>query len=262
MKKILVTGSEGYIGKHLVKMLKNKNYDVFCVDVKDEYDPKNVLTFFSDITFDSVVHLAAYVNVNESVEKPYEYYVNNICGTVSAIENLSYANFIFASTGSVEGMQSPYSISKFACEQIVQQRCNNYTIFRFYNVIGTDGYSPTNQDSLFYNLMKAEKTGTFTIFGDNYDTKDGTCVRDYIHVNEICESICKAIECPANSIENLGSGHGYTVKEIVELYKKVNVVDFEVKYENRRPGDMEYSVLGKVSNYFEKKYSIEELLKK
>ena len=135
-----------------------------------------------------------------------------------------------------------------------------YTIFRFYNVIGSDGFYPTNPDGLMYNLMQAGETGEFTVFGDDYDTKDGTCVRDYVHVNEVCNSLLQAIENPSNSVECLGHGIGRTVTEIVDMFKKVNSVDFTVKVGPRRKGDIVSSVLEDVSPYMKNLYTIEELL--
>jgi UDP-glucose 4-epimerase len=127
-----------------------------------------------------------------------------------------------------------------------------YTTFRFYNVIGSDGYEPTNPDGLFYNLMKAPERGEFTIYGNDYDISiDGTCVRDYIHVNEICSAIRTAIDNPSNKIECLGHGVGYTVNEMVNLFQKVNNVDFDIKYGPRRKGDIAASVLEDVSPYME-----------
>ena len=113
---------------------------------------------------------------------------------------------------------------------------------------------------MFYNLNKAEQTGVFNLCGNDYDTKDGTAVRDYVHVNEICYSIKKAIDNHSNKIENLGHGIGYTVKEIVDLFKKVNKCEFDVIPYNRREGDLEESVLKDISKYMTKLYGIERYL--
>ena len=138
----------------------------------------------------------------------------------------------------------------------------DYTIFRFYNVIGSEGFAPTNPDGLMSNLIKAIDTGTFTIHGTDYDvSNDGTCVRDYVHVNEICDSISTAIDRPSNGLENLGHGIGHTVKEMVELFERVNDVDIVTKIGPRRKGDIEVSVLENVSTYMKNLYTIEELLR-
>ena len=115
---------------------------------------------------------------------------------------------------------------------------------------------------ILYNLMKATETGLFTIFGSDYEvSKDGTCVRDYVHVMEICDALKTAIEKPSNSVECLGHGVGYTVKEIVEKFQDVNNVDFGITYGPRRKGDLASSVLEDVSTYMRSLYTMEDLLK-
>jgi len=136
------------------------------------------------------------------------------------------------------------------------------TIFRFYNVIGSGGYEPTNVDGLMYNLMKARDTGEFNLYGNDYDTDDGTAIRDYIHVLEVCEAIKRAIEQPSNLlVENLGTGQGYTVREIIEYFKTANKCDFKVNEMPRRKGDLPVSVLHDVSSYMEQDYTIWEKLR-
>jgi UDP-glucose 4-epimerase len=134
-------------------------------------------------------------------------------------------------------------------------------MFRFYNVTGVDGFPPTNPDGLMASLIKAEETGIFYIYGGDYNTADGTAIRDYTHVNEICLSLSKAIEEPALNLENLGHGVGTSVKEMVEIYKCVNNCEFKVEIKDRRPGDLEISVLDNVSRYMTKLYNIRDLLK-
>jgi UDP-glucose 4-epimerase len=109
--------------------------------------------------------------------------------------------------------------------------------------------------------MKAKETGEFTVFGNDYGTSDGTCVRDYVHVNEICDALKQAIEKPANKVECLGHGVGYTVNEIANMFQKVNDIDFDVKKGPRRKGDLAVSVLEDVSPYMRNLYTMEELLK-
>lgn len=258
-KRVLITGSKGYIGQHLVKMLSNYS-DVYNV-VEFEGDINDNLTFYST---DTIVHLAALVRVNESITKPTQYYKNNLNGTINLLNRIVFNNFIFASTGTASNPVNPYAFSKRACEDVVKEHCikkeSNYTIFRFYNVTGTGGFSPTNPDGLLYNLMKAVNTGEFNLHGIDYNTKDGTCVRDYLHVNEVCESIIKAIDTPSNSIENLGTGRGYTVREIIDAFKLSNNVDFMINELPRREGDLEYMILDNVSNYMEQKYNLLDLL--
>lgn len=266
-KRILVTGSKGYIGKHLVDLLNQLAYDVYKADINDLDQPVDINhTLQTDIEFDAIVHLAALVNVGESVNRSADYYQTNIIGAINVLRTIPCDNFIFASTGSAEGLASPYSISKKVAEELIIDHCRkkaiDYTVFRFYNVIGTNGHAPTNPDGLFYNLIQAETTGKFNLNGTDYNTKDGTCVRDYIHVMEVCAAIVKAIEMPAKNIENLGHGRGWTVKEIVDIYQRVNNVEFEIIQQPRRSGDLEMSVLDAVSSYMEQKYTIEELLRR
>ena len=275
MKKILITGCSGYIGSHLSKMLAN-DYEVHGLDIDEPQAPLNEFyrcdinrqfAIPGDIEYDSVIHLAALVRVGESEQIPIKYYITNLNGTMNVVNKIKTKNFIFASTGAAQDCSSAYGISKRAAEDVVREYCTkhkqqDYTIFRFYNVIGSDGYEPTNPDGLMYKLMEARDTGVFTIYGNDYDVSpDGTCVRDYVHVNEICDAIKQAIEKPSNSVECLGHGVGYTVQEIVNLFQKVNECSFDVKYGPRRKGDLPSSVLATVSPYMRNLYSMEELLK-
>jgi UDP-glucose 4-epimerase len=161
-------------------------------------------------------------------------------------------------------MNNPHGISKRASEEIVDQYCKErsipFTTFRFYNVTGSDGIKPTNPDGLMWNLMNAQKTGVFNLFGDDYDTLDGSAVRDYTHVNEICRALEQAIDRSTNQIENLGHGVGTTVKQMIDLYKKVNNCEFEVQVCPRRAGDLERSVLDNPSPFMQQLYTMEDLL--
>ena len=274
MKKILITGTSGYIGSHLSKLLDGE-YELYGLDLKNPQHPvtkqfkhdirQNIPA--SKIEFDTIIHLAALVNVGESELTPTDYYMTNFIGTLNILNTLKCKNFVFASTGAAEDCKSAYGTSKKAAEDCVREWCNYkklpYTTFRFYNVIGSDGFPPTNPDGLMSNLIKAIDTGTFTIHGTDYDTihGDGTCVRDYVHVMEICEALKTAIEQPSNKIECLGHGVGYTVKEMVNLFQKVNDVDFCISSGPRRKGDLPASVLEDVSPYMKSIYSMEDLLK-
>lgn len=277
MIKILITGNSGYIGSHLTKMLSsNIDYEIFGLDKSAPLIPvskhfyeniifKDLHWEAADIEYDCVIHLAAEVAVGRSVLDPTIYYLTNTLGTLNVLQKIKAKRFVIASTGAAAGMESPYGISKRAMEQIVDQYCNEnsipFTIFRFYNVVGQDGIPPTNPDGLFYSLIKAVDTGTFTLFGDDYNTKDGSCIRDYTHVNEICNAVSKAIHQSTNNIENLGHGVGTTVKEMIEIFKNTNNCDFKVDIGPRRSGDLEISVLENPSELMERMYRIEELLK-
>tara|TARA_R110000824_G_scaffold278755_3_gene467032 strand:- start:4025 stop:4864 length:840 start_codon:yes stop_codon:yes gene_type:complete len=276
MHNILLTGSSGYIGSHLLKKMGNR----FLTDVcgLDKQNPEKVHPdkfYYADIRnekglkyrggFECVIHLAAETRVGQSVIDPILYYETNVLGTLNILKNIKTKHFIFASTGAVEGLASPYGLSKKAAEEIIIEYCTknniNYTIFRFYNVIGSDDIPVKNPDGLFYNLLRSKDTGVFTIFGNDYDTEDGTCIRDYVHVNDICESIISAIEKPANEIENLGHGRGTSVLDMFNTFNRVNNLNISLRYGPRRDGDIVVSVLKNKSSYIKNNYSIEDLLK-
>jgi UDP-glucose 4-epimerase len=257
-KNITLTGSHGYIGSHLRNLISTTNIDL-KID-SDILDPN------LKIVGDTVIHLAGQVKVEESVKNPTSYYNTNINGTINLLNKFEGDHFIFASTGAVVQLDSPYSISKKVCEDIIIEHCLkkniNFTIFRFYNVIGSHfGICPTNPDGLFYALYTAMTRGYINVYGNDYDTRDGTCVRDYVHVMEICESIKFAIANPSNSIESLGHGNGYTVLELIDKFKSINQIKFDVVTLPRRPGDSAVSVLSEISTYTKKLYTIDEMLK-
>jgi UDP-glucose 4-epimerase len=242
--------------------IKDPQYKVsrhFNRNIKDQFTLKKE-------HFDAVIHLAALVNVGESQKTPTDYYLTNMIGSLNLLTWVDTDNFIFASTGAAEKCESAYGTSKKAAEDCIKEMCNYknlpYSIFRFYNVIGSDGFKPTNPDGLMSALIKAKETGKFTVHGKDYvESWDGTCVRDYVHVNEICDALRTAIEKPSNSIECLGHGVGYTVKEMVNLFELVNNLDIDVTYGPRRQGDIPCSVLENVSPYMKNLYDIKDLLK-
>ena len=276
--KILITGNSGYIGSHLTKLLNNRgDIELYGLDksrpvVAMERFSWNNITMpgyfkwtIEDIEFDCVIHLAAEVAVGRSVTNPIVYYQTNTLGTLRVLQDLKFKRFIHASTGSAGPMNNPYGISKRAAEQIVDQYCKErsipFTTFRFYNVTGSDGIMPTNPDGLMWNLINAQKTGVFNLFGDDYNTLDGSAVRDYTHVNEICRALEQAIDRSTNQIENLGHGVGTTVKQMINLYKKVNNCEFDICVHPRREGDLESSVLDNPSPFMQQLYTKEDLLK-
>jgi len=272
MKKILITGSSGYIGRHLLDVLPN----YYTVGLDRIFKPQSADKFIQqDILegkcvegeFDSVVHLAGLVNVGDSMKWPMRYYETNVAGTLKMLENVDYKHFVFASTGAAENPTSPYALSKRATEDMVRQYCElngkSCTIFRFYNVIGSAGYESTNMDGLMFNLIKAMETGEFNVYGNDYDTYDGTALRDYIHVSEVCNAIkeCLPIHFQHDTIHNLATGSGYSVMQMIEYFKEVNKCDFKINILPRRPGDLARSVLGEVSPYMKEMYRIDEKLK-
>ncbi len=273
MRKILITWIAGYIGSHVSNMLVEKGgYEIHGLDKKKSQVPL-YKHYYQDIrdthwdmhdSYDCVIHLAAEVAVGRSINNPILYYTTNTIGTLNVLRNITTKRFIHASTGSAGPMNNPYGISKRSAEQIVEQYCSEndipYTTFRFYNVTGSN-FGIYRPDTLLSKLIEAEKTGEFNLFGNDYNTEDGTAVRDYTHVDEICNAVSQAIDQSTNQIENLGHGVGTTVMQMVNMYKKVNQCDFEVKICPRRVGDLERSVLDNPSAFMQKLYTIEELLK-
>jgi UDP-glucose 4-epimerase len=259
----LIIGSEGYIGSHLQKVIEAETLDIkgkpkWNINIRENINLKK--------EYDNVIILAALVKVGESEEIPNEYYKTNILGLMNILQSVKAKHFIFASSGAAVNPTSFYGQTKKIGEEIVEKFCKenniNYTIFRFYNVVGSSfGITPTNEDGLFYNLIKAKDTGIFTVFGNDYNTHDGTAIRDYVHVLDICNAIKKSVDNPSNAIESLGTGKGYSILEIISKFKEVNNLNFEVVFKERRQGDLESTVLNNVSSFFEKTFTIEETLK-
>jgi len=250
---IVVTGSDGYIGSAVMEKLEARGIDIGVWDIR-----KPMLSPMESVT--CVVHLAALVRVGESVKLPLEYYDTNVNGTMNVIRAFPNAKMVFASTGAAFSPDSPYAHSKVVAEQIIKDSCSEYTIFRFYNV---GGGRPTNPEGLPLCIKNAIlNQETFTIFGDDYDTKDGTCVRDYVHVDDIVDAIIMAVESPAamTDYEPLGSGESYTVMEYVESHhsKYGKLFDFEIG--ERRSGDLPVSEVPFVSKFMKPSKSLKDIV--
>lgn len=221
-------------------------------------------------TFDVVMHFAASIVVPESVENPLKYYMNNTVNTTNLVRlcnEYGVKNFIFSSTAAVYGEPSeipvkettptnpinPYGVSKLMSERIIQDTALAnpnfcYVILRYFNVAGADvsnriGQSFPNATHLIKvaaqtALGKREK---LSVFGDDYDTSDGTCIRDYIHVDDLASAHLKSLEYLNNQgtsdIFNCGYGYGFSVKEVIEAVKRVSNSDFHVELSPRRAGD-------------------------
>ena len=253
------------------------------IDIRDYTAVENIL---KSQPFTGIVHTAALKAVGESVEKPDEYNEVNYTATTKLLvlaQKYGVKKFLFSSTAAVYGSPdtmepckengplapiSPYGSTKLDAEskvtEFINTPGNSGTSLRFFNVVGTA--SQELLDNSVENLVpivlgKLNNGEAPVIFGIDYPTIDGTCVRDYVHVNEICDSLKQAIEKPSNSIECLGHGVGYTVKEIVDEFQKVNDVSFNVKYGPRRKGDIASSVLKNVSPYMRNLYTMDQLLK-
>lgn len=264
--KILITGGAGYIGTHVILELRKRGYtDLHVIDrfltsspnwvgdlVKTAYDG-DILSYGAiDVLrqdFDVIIHLAAYISVEESTKDPVMYWRNNLLSTNKILDTMKGAHLIFASTGTAFQPTNPYAQSKLACEHEITTRLDgfydpNYTIFRFYNVSGLGpGVAPTGNPTHLIRRAAMAAHGllpSISIMGTDWDTPDGTCVRDYIHAQDLASSIVNCIERgPSNmEFECLGSGRGYSVKEVIDAMKRVSGVDFKVKLEDRRPGDV------------------------
>jgi UDP-glucose 4-epimerase len=255
MKKILVTGAYGYIGSHTVKALVEYGYDVYALDSKksnnniEKYISENI--YISDVTrkdiygignFDSVVHLAGLIDVAESVEQPWLYCKVNTEGTFNSLVKFNSDNFIFASTAAAFNPSSPYAQSKILAESIIKAWGKNYTIFRFFNVAGNNGEFKQIGKATHLVRIAAEtaagKRPYITINGTDWDTEDGTCVRDYVHVSDLVNGIVKAVEQPSNKdFECIGTGINYSVRQVINTMKSVTNIDFEVREGPRRAGD-------------------------
>jgi UDP-glucose 4-epimerase len=261
--KIAITGSDGYIGSVLAEKLKDANHDIQLMDIKDwdiRTTPKKDGLVHHWLSFDVVVHLAALVKVGESMDNPWDYYNTNVNGTQNIISHFPEAKMIFASTGAAFDLASPYAKSKAVAEDLIRNQCKEYTIFRFFNV---GGRKPSNPDGLYAATINACKSGILTIHGNDYNTKDGTCVRDYVHVDDLCDAIIKAIYEPGamTEYEPLGSGKSYTVLEYVSTFLKENGSKFKVEFGPRRSGDNESSEVPFMSKFMNPQKTLKDIVK-
>ncbi|MCS7171126.1 MAG: UDP-glucose 4-epimerase GalE [Aquificaceae bacterium] len=218
---------------------------------------------------DAVIHFAAKVKVPESVKKPLLYYENNLMGTLNllqAMERTGVNHLIFSSTAAVYGIPeripvveehptkpiSPYGWSKLFAERAIRDfSCATglkYVILRYFNVAGSDPEGKIGQVSRepSHLILRAVKVATgqlpyLEVFGTNYATHDGTCIRDYVHVMDLCEAHLKALEYllegGESEVFNVGYGKGYSVLEVIKKVKEVSGCNFEVRYAPRREGD-------------------------
>ncbi len=294
--KVLVTGGTGYIGSHICVELLNAGHEVVVIDDFSNSKPV-VLDYVKQITgkevkfyefnvldeakteevfkenkLDSVIHCAAFKAVGESMQKPIEYYTNNLMSTLvvaKLMKKYGVKNIVFSSSATVYGdpeivpltedcklgeTTNPYGASKAMMERIltdVQRACPDMsvTLLRYFNPIGAHESGLIGEDpkgipnNLMPYIMKVAvgELKCLGIFGNDYDTPDGTGVRDYIHVVDLAKGHVLAIEKytePGVHITNLGTGKGYSVLEIVEAFKRVNGVDVPYVIKERRPGDI------------------------
>lgn len=223
-------------------------------------------SIFTDRAIDGVVHLAGYKYAGESVRFPLETYKQNVTGTavlLDAMANANVARIVFSSSAAVYGTptvdvvtestetrpQSPYGESKLIGEWLMRDQSAAtglaQTSLRYFNVVGsgTDDVTDTSPHNLFPLIFRALAEGrTPAIFGDDYPTADGTCVRDYVHVADVAAAHVAAAQAllegtALESVYNLGSGAGTSVGEIMNAVRRVTGIDFEPDIKPRRPGD-------------------------
>ncbi len=295
--KILVTGGTGYIGSHTCVELLKSGHDVVIFDnlcnsditVKEKIeritgkkvefydadmrDIDSIRKVFRGHAFDCVIHFAGLKAVGESVEKPLEYYENNISGTLNlcrVMKENGCKRIIFSSSATVYGdpetipitekcpkgiCTNPYGWTKSMLEQILSDlhtADNEWSVLllRYFNPIGADesGLIGENPKGIPNNLMPyimqvaTGKLPELGVFGNDYDTPDGTGVRDYIHVVDLAKGHVKAVDKVTSenavNIYNLGTGNGYSVLEIVNAFEKANDVKVPYSIKPRRAGDI------------------------
>lgn len=323
--KILVTGGAGYIGSHTCVELLNNNYEVVVLDnfsnsKKEVIDKikkitnkdlklyegnmlnEDILTkIFEENNIDCVIDFAAYKAVGESVQKPVEYYINNVSSVLTLLTVMKKFNcksLVFSSSATVYGnpeiipiteecriggTTNPYGTSKLFVEQILKDLYNsdnewNICILRYFNPIGAheSGLIGEEPNGIPANLVPyiskvaSGKLECLSIFGNDYDTKDGTGVRDYIHVVDLALGHLKAVEKLNKErnglyIYNLGTGIGYSVLDLVNTFEKVNNIKIKYKIAPRRSGDIAicYSDPSKAKRElnFEATKALEDMLK-
>lgn len=296
MQTILVTGGTGFIGSHTCVELIQAGYDVVildnlsnskesCVDrikeitgvgVKfykaDLLDLESTKHIFEENKIDSVIHFAGLKAVGESVEKPLEYYENNIGGTINLIKAMRDANcksIVFSSSATVYGVNNkvpytedmttsatnPYGYTKVMIEQILNDMTvsdSDWSVvaLRYFNPIGAheSGRIGENPNGIPNNLVPyiaqvaLGKLEHLRVFGDDYETPDGTGVRDYIHVTDLAKGHLAALEYAAENKGfqpiNLGTGKGSSVMEVVKAYEKACGKNIPVVVTPRRAGDI------------------------
>jgi len=313
MKKILVTGGAGYIGSHIVKNLIKKNKNVIILDnlstgfkyllnkkakfIKGDIKDFNLVNkIIKNYQIETIIHLAAYLNISDAEKNKKKYFANNVLGTLNLIKsckNSCVKNFIFSSSCSVYGNFSGavseknklkpkgyYALTKLKSENLIIKHSNKfnykYAILRYFNVAGACnsnkiGEIQESHGHLIKNISieSLKKKPLIKIFGDHYDTKDGTCIRDFIHVSDLADIHIKSMNFLNNKsrsfIVNCGYGKGYSVLDIVKIAKKF-IKKLSIKIDKKRPGDVaqvyaKVNNLKKILNWKPQYNNIEKILK-
>lgn len=235
----------------------------------DLADRKFLNSVFEDERPDAVIHMAALIVVDESVKEPLRYYKNNFVNALNLVETCikhEVKRFIFSSTAAVYGIPqripvtedmpllpiNPYGSSKVMVEHMLDDVAAShdfsYISLRYFNVAGADplariGQAREDATHLITVSLRTAlgKKSHLNVFGTDYPTDDGTCIRDYIHVDDLSNAHMLALGYLASGgrskVFNCGYGHGYSVKEVVDKVKEVTGIDFPVRYTDRRPGD-------------------------
>lgn len=273
VKRLLDEGHSVVVADSLERGHKEK------LDSRAVFEQGNLLddvflkSIFDKNQFDAVMHFAAYIAVGESMEKPGMYFENNVFSTLKILDLMHEHNvkyFIFSSTGTVYGTpkelptpethpknpENPYAESKLMVEKLLDWYYKihgiGYAVLRYFNAAGgaLDGSLGENHEPethLIPNAIHAAlENKEFYLFGDDWETRDGTCIRDYIHVLDLIEAhiatLKKLEEQNGAYVFNVGTGKGTTNKEVVEMVKKVSGRDFPVVIKPRRDGDVAETV--------------------
>jgi UDP-glucose 4-epimerase len=262
--RIVILDNLIYGHSDLVKDLPNVHF--FDGDVSDQSLVKNILT---DFQADAVMHFAAYAYVGESVTDPAKYYLNNVVGTLGLLEAMRAADvkrMIFSSTCATYGNPktlpiaedhpqspiNPYGSSKLMVERILKDYDEAYqirsVIFRYFNAAGADplgrsGEDHTPETHLIPLMLDVAlgKRAAIKIFGDDYPTTDGTCLRDYIHVSDLADAhvlgLGHLMKRDKSAVFNLGTSHGFSVREILDVVREITGHKVPAEVVARREGD-------------------------
>lgn len=265
VKKLLQEGHEVVVFDNLEYGHKES---VTCPLVVGDLLDKESFKQLDAYTFDAVIHFAAYLQVGESMTNPYKYFQNNIIGGLNLLEYMKGHKvpfIVFSSTSAVFGTpkevpvredaekhpESVYGESKYMFEKVLAWYDQIFgiksVVLRYFNAAGASLDGMLGEDHnpethiIPVAISKALKNETFSLFGDDYPTLDGTCVRDYIHVEDLATAHVQALQYVERTHQsndfNLGVGKGYSNKEVIAMVKKVSGVDFPVTIAPKRPGD-------------------------